>query len=147
MLNKNTEVFGLVLVCFWGCFCQKHPQKPKKLFFSAPECARTVLNALFECMHLAETCTYPFNGDHWFLKIPVYFRHILLNVKNVKNIPEFLVYSVYFGVLVTFLVSFANILDIWHQGKYTRQFSDVDNVNFWLSRNTEIFRQTHGLTD
>ena len=35
------------------CFWQKHTQKPKKLFISAPEHPRTVLNAFLECMYLA----------------------------------------------------------------------------------------------
>ena len=92
-----------------------------------------VLNAFLECMRLAETCIwrtsciydaiYPFDGDRRFSKILVYFWHI---PSNVENIPEFLVY---FGLLVTLLVSFAKFLDIRH----------------WLLRNTEIFRQTHGL--
>ena len=124
------------IVCFW----QKHTQKPKKLFFSATEPARTVLNAFLECMHLAETCTYPFDGDCRFSKIPVYFQHIPSNVKNGKNIPEFLVYSVYFGVLVTFSQNFRTFEtrvsipdDFW-----TSTMSD-----FRLSRNTEFFWQTH----
>ena len=51
--RKYTEVFGLVLVCFWPLFGKKYTQKPKKLFFSVPVRARMVLNAFLECMYLA----------------------------------------------------------------------------------------------
>ena len=92
------------------------------LFILVPERARTVLNAFFECMYLAELCI-------WFLttelsKIPVYFRHI--QSKHVRytypgfkcpKIPEFLTYVKYFGVSVRFSVIFAKILFIQNQGK------------------------------
>ena len=64
--------------------------KHKKLFFLAPVRARTVLNALLECMQL-----YVYDkGDHQISKIPVYFRQnnpgIITLVSNVENSGIFL---------------------------------------------------------
>ena len=49
--------------------------KHKKPFISAPERARTVLNAFLGCMYLAETdrC-FSLDGDYSFSKIPVFFE-------------------------------------------------------------------------
>ena len=62
-------------------------------------------------------------------EIPVYFWH----------------FPVYFGLLVSFSVSFAKFFDIRKLGKFSNYFRTLTLSDVWLSRNTENFRQTHGL--
>ena len=62
---------------------QKNGQKQKKLFFSAPERARTVLNVFLECIYFdkmdgrrlyGRTVVPDFRNIQKSPKIPVYFR-------------------------------------------------------------------------
>ena len=77
-----------------------------------------------------------------------YYTVILGNNKNVENIQEFLVYLVYFGLLVSFSVSFTKFLDIRNQGKYTGlvlKSESPKSPKYQESRNAKNCRQTHGL--